>query len=108
MNHLFIFKTEFTDKYHDTLEPINVQTSVREHEDYNVCAKYEDEVKKAEVINVNCNVPVARYVIVQRKPYDKNEPCYKKKTFDKKKPCYKTYMMLICEVIVIGHRVACK
>ena len=91
MNRSFLFKITFTGGYYYTLAPINVKTSRHEFDAYKVCAKYDDKIKPASWITVNCKVSVVRYIIIQRKSQSRTY-----------------WTMQICEVVVIGHLVACK
>ena len=91
INRLFLFNITFTDSFYYTLAPINVKTSRHEVDAYKECARYEGKIKPASWITVNCKVSVVRYIVIQRKSQSRTY-----------------WTMQICEVVVIGHIVACK
>ena len=91
INRLFLLKITFTGKFYYTLAPINVKTSRYEFYAYKECAKYEGKIKPASWLTVNCKVPDVRYIIIQRKEGSRTY-----------------WTMQICEVVVIGHILACK
>ena len=82
---------KFTAWSHFTLSPIIVQTSREEFGEYNVCARDDHKVAKAESFTVACNVTGIRYVIIKRK-----------------KPSRTFWSMVICETVIIGRRSVCK